>query len=206
MLKIRRSQDHLIFNMGISVLIRWYLYILRALSNLFPDSIQRCCLTSIGSPIVEIRLSWDHLISTMELPVVIRWHFYIASAPTLFHTMPSVYSSDHFNNYMYFCIFSAVRTVVSFVFCNGQCQPYGWISSYTILPAQWALLLTMVWLNWLISVCFQCRQIEAKFAPLEIFSASDTYDCAHLFLTKNTTDYSVIRSISFHSLQWNDTD
>ena len=190
MLKIRRSQDHLIFNMGISVLIRWYLYIPRALRNLCPDSIQSCCLTSIGSPIVEIRLSWDHLISTMEL---------------LSHYAISIQLWPLQLSYV-FCIFSAVRTVVSFVFCNGQCQPYGWISSYTILPAQWALLLTMVWLNWLISVCFQCRQIEAKFAPLELFSASDTYDCAHLFLTKNTTDYSVIRSISFHSLQWNDTD
>ena len=46
-----------------------------------PDSIKRCCLASIGKPIVEIRWSYDRLISTMGFPVLVRQHLYIESGP-----------------------------------------------------------------------------------------------------------------------------
>ena len=35
----------------------------------------RCCLTSIGIPIVEIRQSYDLLISTVGFPILVRRHF-----------------------------------------------------------------------------------------------------------------------------------
>ena len=46
-----------------------------------PDSIQRCCLTNIGNPIVEIRPSKDRLISTMGFPILARRYLYIESGP-----------------------------------------------------------------------------------------------------------------------------
>ena len=42
---------------------------------------ERCCLTSIGIPIVEIRRSHDRLMSTMGFPIPVRWHLYIESGP-----------------------------------------------------------------------------------------------------------------------------
>ena len=46
-----------------------------------PDSMRRCCLTSIGNPTVEIRRSYDRLISTMGFPILEKWHLYIESRP-----------------------------------------------------------------------------------------------------------------------------
>ena len=46
-----------------------------------PDSIRRCCLTSIGNPTVEIRESYDRLISTMGFRILEKWHLYIESGP-----------------------------------------------------------------------------------------------------------------------------
>ena len=66
MLKIRRSQDRLIFNMGIPTLIRWHLYIEacpRALCQ-YQDS-----------------LSWDCLIIIMGIPIQVRQGLYIEMGP-----------------------------------------------------------------------------------------------------------------------------
>ena len=54
MLKIRRSWDCLIFNMGIPILVRRHLYIETA-----------------------PRWSFNHLISTMRFPKLMKWCFYI---------------------------------------------------------------------------------------------------------------------------------
>ena len=43
----------------------WLLHV----SYLGADSMCRCCLTSIGIPIIKIRSSWDHLIFIMGIPV-----------------------------------------------------------------------------------------------------------------------------------------
>ena len=45
-------------------------------AKLGPSLIERCRLTSIGSPIVEIRRSYDRVISTMGFPILVRRHLY----------------------------------------------------------------------------------------------------------------------------------
>ena len=58
--------------------------------QLGPDSIWRCCLTSIGNSIVEIRRSYDCLISIMGFPILVRWHLYIESGPWTYQTFKYV--------------------------------------------------------------------------------------------------------------------
>ena len=50
---------------------------------LCPDSIYRCCLTSIWNQTVAIRRSYDCLISTMGFLILVRW-LYIDSGPCAF--------------------------------------------------------------------------------------------------------------------------
>ena len=89
MLKVRRSQDHLIFKMGIPILVRWHLYIEMApwvschRNGLGPFSacMSACCLTNIRIPIIKMRWSHDNLISIMEIPMPKMTVFKLKRAP-----------------------------------------------------------------------------------------------------------------------------
>ena len=68
------------------------------------DSIWRCCLTSIGTPIVEIWLSYSRLISTVRFPLLARWHLHAESRPFV-NTLRSRLNCRHFTDDIFKCIF-----------------------------------------------------------------------------------------------------
>ena len=88
MLKIRRSWDHLIFNMGIPTLVRWHFY-----TEMAPWLIWRphtCIICEViynvyikGIPMLKIRWSRERLIFNMRIPILVRWHLYTEMTPWL---------------------------------------------------------------------------------------------------------------------------
>ena len=77
MLKIRRSPDHLILNMGIPILVRWYLYIEMGHSTHFHI---KTVFPGMVIPMLKIRRSGDPLIFNMGIPIPVRQHLYIETA------------------------------------------------------------------------------------------------------------------------------
>ena len=94
-LKIRRSRDRLIFNIGIPILVRRHL----SFETTPWFSVLGWHLTSIGNPTVEIRRPWDPLISRMGIP-------YTGKMTSLYWTNPQKVISP--------AIFKKIRIVVSF--------------------------------------------------------------------------------------------
>ena len=75
MLKITRSWDRLIFNMGIPTLVRRHIYIETVPWP--PSQYKDGLFTEVRIPITKIRLSWNSLIFIMGMPFLVRRRLYI---------------------------------------------------------------------------------------------------------------------------------
>ena len=64
---------------GLDILDLYFVQKFIRIGNLEPFSISRCCLTSIGIPIIKIRRSWDRLVFKMGISLYIETGHWLCS-------------------------------------------------------------------------------------------------------------------------------